>query len=195
MNYAFVVMLNNSLLDTRPQRFSPLLSKWLIWKPPHSRIESRVWLWRQVDSFSKQRDLRPAGSGEEGGCGLVHASRGKGTPDLLFCLSPRWLGVFCCCSLFWKMFKTPYLKDFFECCKACSSVKKDVKLSWLRLWFVTRFCYQTRVPGWDEEALRHCCPFPVLRKRGACLLITPSAGWFCWQDCFCAVLGKCQLVG
>lgn len=26
MNYAFVVMLNNSLLDTRPQRFSPLLS-------------------------------------------------------------------------------------------------------------------------------------------------------------------------
>lgn len=26
------------------------------------------------------------------------------------------------------MFKTPYLKDFFECCKACSSVKKDVKL-------------------------------------------------------------------
>ena len=29
-------------------------------------------MWRQVDSFSKQRDLRPAGSGEEGGCGLAH---------------------------------------------------------------------------------------------------------------------------
>lgn len=66
-------------------------------------------MWRQVDSFSKQCDLRTAGSGEEGGCGLVRASRGKGTLDLLFCLSPdAWV--------FWFFFSS-FVHCFEKCLK------------------------------------------------------------------------------